>query len=278
MHVSDKQMRALPGSASFSGGLWNPDLGIFRFLLEDTGTRVPGGGDLAEIGAAWGHTSVLIGSYLQAGETFTVVDLWEKGATDAENARENAQSYTGLTKAKFLSNYLSVLPEPPTVIQDFSSAITGVASHRSHRFIHVDASHLYEHVRQDVESSRVLVKPGGVVVFDDYRAEHCPGVAAAVWEAVTQDGLRPFMVTPFKLYATWDDSIDWREVMRGWLPTFGCGIDPHYVGEHEILRVKVPSAWGKHPAKQFLPPAAIPALKAVRNRAKAALHHARNRG
>jgi Methyltransferase domain len=263
--ITDHQIRALPGNDNFSGGLWNPDLGMFRFLLEQTATRL-GGGDLAEIGGAWGHTAVLIGSYAAPDETFTVVDLWEQGAGDADNERENAQSYTGLTRAAFEANYLSLLPTLPVLIQDFSSAIADQASHGTHRFLHVDASHLYDHVRQDAQSARLLAKPGGVVVFDDYRAEHCPGTAAAVWEAVLRDVLRPFAVTPFKLYATWDDTVDWRPVLRDWLPGFGCEIDPHVIAGHEVLRVVPPRTWGRHPAKDFLPPVAVPALKLVRNR------------
>lgn len=265
--VSDRAIRALPGNDNFSGGLWDPDLGIFRFLLEQTAIRL-GGGDLAEIGGAWGHTSVLIGSYTAVQETFTVVDLWESDGADTENTRENAQSYSGLTRAAFEENYLRVLPELPVVVQDFSHAIADHAAHGAHRFIHVDASHLYEHVRGDAESSRLLAKPGGVVVFDDYRAEHCPGVGAAVWEAVATGGLHPFAVTPFKLYATWDDVLDWRPVLSDWLPDFGCSVDPHDILGHEVLRIVPPPSWGRHPAKEFLPPALIPALKLARNRAK----------
>lgn len=271
--VSDREIRALPGNDNFSGGLWDPDLGMFRFLLEQTARRLEGG-DLAEIGAAWGHTAVLIGGGKAPQETFTVVDLWEADGADAENSRENAQSYSGLTRAAFEANYLRVLPELPVVVQDYSSAIVDHAAHGSHRFIHVDASHLYEHVRVDATSSRLLAKPGGVIVFDDFRAEHCPGVGAAVWEAVVNDGLRPFAVTPGKLYATWDDTVDWRPVLADWLPGFGCTIDRHQIHGHEVLRVVSPRTWGRHPAKEFLPPALVPALKLVRNRVKAVLRPA----
>src|SRR5690606_24123152 len=80
---------------------------------------------------------------------------------------------------------------------------------------HIDASHMYEHVRQDIESARRLLRANGVVAFDDYRAEHTPGTAAAVWEAVLNDGLRPIFHTSGKLYATWGDPTPLRdEVVR----------------------------------------------------------------
>ena len=35
---------------------------------------------------------------------------------------------------------------------------------------------------------RTLLQPEGIVSFDDFRAEHCPGVSAAVWGAVATIG------------------------------------------------------------------------------------------
>src|SRR5204863_5654060 len=61
-----------------------------------------------------------------------------------------------------------------------------------------------------------LLKAGGVVVFDDFRAQHTPGVAAAVWRATNED-LKPFAVTMGKLYATFDDTQPWLDVLLAWL-------------------------------------------------------------
>lgn len=54
-------------------------------------------------------------------------------------------------------------------------------------------------------SARRLLRPSGVVVFDDYRTEHTIGTAAAVWEAVIRDDLRPICVSSMKFYGTWGD-------------------------------------------------------------------------
>ncbi len=53
---------------------------------------------------------------------------------------------------------------------------------------------------------RTLLAPEGVVVFDDYRAEHTPGVAAAVWQRLDK-GLSPFALSPVKMYATFGDPL-----------------------------------------------------------------------
>src|SRR5262249_39634241 len=77
---------------------------------------------------------------------------------------------------------------------------------RTFRFVHVDGSHLYSVVKQDIRTAKRLLRKDGVVIFDDYRSEHTPGVGAAVWEEVVRDGLIPICLTPQKLYGTWDAS------------------------------------------------------------------------
>ena len=191
------------------------DMEVFRQLLEQTGSRL-GGGDLAELGAYLGKSASLIGWGQQPGETFTVIDLFEQEATAEENRTENQNQYSELSQEAFEKYYLTVHDTLPVVVRGPSATIVDHAAHGTHRFVHIDASHLYEHVVEDIKAARTLLKPGGVVVFDDFRAPHTPGVAAAVWRATTQD-LRPFAVTINKLYATFDDTEPWLDVLSGWL-------------------------------------------------------------
>ena len=191
------------------------DMEVFRQLLEQTGSRL-GGGDLAELGAYLGKSASLIGWDQKPGETFTVIDLFEEEATAEENKAENADQYPELSQEAFEKYYLTVHDSLPTVVRGPSASIVDHAAHGTHRFVHIDASHLYEHVVEDIVAARKLLKPGGVVVFDDFRAPHTPGVASAVWRATTQD-LRPFAVTINKLYATFDDTQPWLDVLTDWL-------------------------------------------------------------
>lgn len=48
-------------------------------------------------------------------------------------------------------------------------------------FIYIDAEHDYENVKQDIELSLPLLKPGGIIAGHDYQPEH-PGVIRAVHE------------------------------------------------------------------------------------------------
>jgi hypothetical protein len=162
-------------------------------------------GDLLEVGAYLGKSAIFMGSYLREGDTFTVCDLFDAPAEDTANSAEMRKSYATLSRHSFEANYLSFHDELPEVIQGLSATVRDRVAPSSCRFAHIDGSHLYEHVRGDIETSREVLRPYGVVALDDYRSAHCPGVAAAVWEAVTSGGLRPVCVTESKMYATWGD-------------------------------------------------------------------------
>lgn len=159
-------------------------------------------GDLVELGTFKGKSAVLIGDYLADGERFFALDLFHSGTDDA-NAHEN-RYYPTLTREAFEKTYLAFHDRLPEVIQGLSTEIVEHVAPGSVRFMHIDASHLYEHVAADIRSARQLVAPGGVVVLDDYRAVHTPAVAAAAWEAVLTLGFTPFLLSPQKMYGTFD--------------------------------------------------------------------------
>lgn len=174
-------------------------------------------GDLLELGAFMGKSAIFLGGYLREGEEFTVCDLFDSPAPDDSNLAEMQDSYPTLTRRGFETNYLAFREELPTIIQAPTFVVADRVRPASCRFVHIDASHLYEHVVQDIASSRVVAAPGAVVVFDDYRSEHCPGVAAAVWAAVATGELHLICVSASKLYATWDDAAPYQAELLTWL-------------------------------------------------------------
>lgn len=262
--VPDSALGRIPG--------WFPrdDAALFRFFLghqTDTGVR----GDLAELGAYMGKSAVLIGGHVAEDEVFTVIDLFDDlGGTDDANSAENHAAYDGLTLEGFVEQYRSVHPDLPVVIQGPSSSICEHARLGAHRFVHVDASHLYHHVREDIESAHALLGDDGVVVLDDFRSPHTPGVAAAAWQAVLEDGLHPLVVTNNKLYGTWGQPAPWQLALRGWLPTSGMRHEEQRVANHALLR-----AWFTPTAlDRWLPPALMETGSRVRRATTAGLRRA----
>lgn len=246
------------------GGAFAPlDMDVFELMLDH------GEGDLAELGVLYGKSAALVGSYQRPGETFTVADLWELPAGDDANAEENASSYPGLTRADFEDNYRRVVgPNLPVIVQAESSTITNVASHGTHRFVHIDASHLHQHVVLDIDAASTLLHPGGVVAFDDYRSAHAPGVAAAIWGAVRTDDLRPFAVTDMKLYATWGDPQPHLDRVTSWANSSSAyNLDIDSVAGHEIARLSIRRVAGRFDSqKKYIPPALLPAVSKLRQR------------
>lgn len=220
---------------------WFPqlDVDIFRFILEEQ-TRAGATGDLAEMGAYMGKSAVVIGSYQQPHEIFTVIDLFEDSGVDVANECENKEQYGGLSQRAFEENYLRFHAKLPVVVKGASGTLRRFAADGGHRFVHIDASHLYKLARLDIETARALLRPDGIVVLDDFQSMHTPGVAAATWEAVSA-GLNPIVITPQKMYATWADTGWWQHNLSQWLRTTGYLQETQEVAGRPLIRAWTPA-------------------------------------
>ncbi|MEU8438733.1 class I SAM-dependent methyltransferase, partial [Streptomyces sp. NPDC029216] len=243
---------ALPAPRSFDevkGWFSAYDQVLFDWFLARQNASADAPGDILELGAFMGKSAIFLAGYLREGEEFTVVDLFDSPAPDDNNLEEVRDSYPTLTRRGFEANYLAFHKELPTVIQAPTSVVADRVRPGSCRFVHIDASHLHEHVVQDIASSRIVAAPEAVVVFDDYRSAHCPGVAAAVWEAVATGGLRVIAVSASKLYATWGDPEPHQAAMRAWLDgrtdlwhgvDMVCGRPLVRIGDHGVAAPPAP--------------------------------------
>ncbi|MFE2329758.1 class I SAM-dependent methyltransferase [Streptomyces sp. NPDC059385] len=243
------------------------------FLSRQNGDATALRGDLLELGVFMGKSAIFVGRYLRDDEEFTVCDLFDSPAVDELNVAENRLSYPTLTRRGFETNYLAFHEALPNVIQAPTSVVGAEVRAASCRFIHIDASHLYEHVVTDIESSRRVAAPGAVVVFDDYRSAHCPGVAAAVWSAVVSGGLNPICVSDMKMYATWGDPEAHQKDLLAWLEgrtDLGHGVD--VIGGRSVVQISdagarppaVPQPLRPAPAPAPVPAAPAPAPAAAR--------------
>jgi hypothetical protein len=237
------------------------DRRVFSTVLESQRDSPPG--ELVEIGVFRGKSAVVIGDYLRDDERFVVIDLFgDMGSLgdseeDEANRRENQKSYRRLDRQAFEDNYLMLHSELPVVLQGLSSEIVKHVEPQSARFIHVDASHLYPGVSVDCQSTKRLLRPGGIAAFDDYRNAKVPGVAAAVWEAVFKDGMIPVALTPKKLYGVYDNPEPYAAALRAM-----ANADPDWflLEEHEALGRKVLRLDRKPPAAK---PTSAPGKRAA---------------
>ena len=186
---------------------WFSDLDALLFACFDEVQRNGSvRGDLLEIGVYRGKSAALLGYFVREGERLVVCDLFDSAAPGAANVEENERFYPDLSRKSFEDTFLRFHRRLPEVFQCDSTELQGSAGlQRGFRFIHVDGSHLYDIVRQDIATAHALLVEGGLVVFDDFCRPHTPGVAAAVWEAVAARTIRPICITDSKMYASCGD-------------------------------------------------------------------------
>jgi hypothetical protein len=196
-------------------------------------------GHLVELGCFLGKSAIAVGAHRRDGERFVVVDLFEHTdllGSNIRNLGESQRSYSSLTQQAFEQNYQALRGELPEVVAGLSSSVTDHLPPESVRFLHIDASHLYEAVRGDIGSAKQLLRPGGLVVFDDYRSEHTPGTAAAIWEAVAADGLVPVALTPNKMYAVFSDPEPYLAAVEA-LADDRISTEWHLIAGHRLIRL-----------------------------------------
>jgi hypothetical protein len=226
-------------------------------------------GDLLEIGVFLGKSAVLLGYLAQPGETLTVCDLFEDEPEQDEVAAEHERFYQGLSRERFEANYLRFHEALPDVIQGSSTEALAELEDESFRFIHVDGSHAYDVVREDVSTARRLSGPGSIVVFDDIFTGHTPGVCAAVWDAVVHEGLRP-LATTNKLYGTWsDDAFAVDDLARALDHHASLRVnDTHTVAGHTLLEIaRPPSATRSNSLlHELTPPGAAKVVRKAQRR------------
>jgi hypothetical protein len=192
------------------------DAAVFR-AIDDVQRAADVKGDLLEIGAYLGKSAVLLGYLLRPQEALVVCDLFTDDDLDPD-VDADATQYGELSRAAFEENFARFHRRPARVIERPSTQLSYEVLGQSFRIVHVDGSHSYQIVRQDIDTALELVVDGGIVVVDDYRTvPHALGVAAAAWKAVTDGKLIPVLATVQKLYGSPPGGADaTRNMLRRW--------------------------------------------------------------
>ncbi|MFE0176386.1 class I SAM-dependent methyltransferase [Streptomyces sp. NPDC059002] len=193
------------------GWFWPLDQRLFAWFLGAGAADTPPG-DLLEMGCYLGKSTVVMGEFLRTGEKMTVCDLF--GSDDGYTKEATKAFYQkSLTRRAFEANYSAFHDTLPELVEGRTDVLPELIAEDSCRFIHIDASHMYDDVADDILTAKSALREGGILVLDDYRTEHTPGVAAATWEAVFRHGLRPVMLSSNKLYGTWGDPAPLRDAL-----------------------------------------------------------------
>ena len=191
------------------------DQALFTWILQhQIQTQAPGA--VVELGAFKGKSAVVIGANTQPSDVFTVCDLFEDIASSA-HADPSEQAFFAaqeLSQAEFERIYLSFHRQLPRVLRAPSAQITRHVAPQTARFMHVDAGHSHALMAQDIASAKSILRADGVGAFGDYAKVDSMGSAAAIWNAVLNDGLNPICNSNWKMYATWGDPAPYQAMIR----------------------------------------------------------------
>lgn len=199
---------SLPGAENYvsysrtvPGWFSATDFRLFDFVL---GRQLADSteGDILEIGSYQGRSTILLGYALRDDDRLVVCDLFGVDPDDFGVPQEGMAAYDGLTVDRFYHHYGRFHGGRPQVEICPSTHLRNRIAGRSFRFLHIDGSHAYDSVCADIALAVEHATEGAVVVLDDYRSPHTPGVSAATWEAVAAGLLYPFCISEMKLYAT----------------------------------------------------------------------------
>ena len=189
-----KQVSSIPGWFSFQ------DQFIFDMLLKyqkSNGIQ----GNLLEIGVYLGKSAIVLGAFKNSNEEVVVCDLFQGVSNSTDNDIENFSSYSDLTRSAFEENYQRCTGDLPRILDGSSLNLWKEFPNHRFRFIHIDGSHLYEFVKSDLNFAiETVISEGGIIVMDDFRAQHTLGVSIALWEAVLAKKLKPIIFSAAKVY------------------------------------------------------------------------------
>jgi hypothetical protein len=233
----------------------------WAFLALDAMQRAQGiRGDLLEVGAYLGKSTIVLGYLPRDDETLVVCDPFEDRSPDDGLAVREMSCYDGLTQERFEANYRRFHAADPDVRVGTSDEILPTLPEHAFRFIHVDGGHSYDIVKNDLAATESLLCPGGIIAFDDMLERHTPGVPAAVWHAVVDAGLTPLAMTR-KLYATWTPDPDLDLVREAFRARSELEIiDEHAVAGKRFLQVEprsVPDRRSRRAMRAITPPGLV---------------------
>jgi len=165
VEVTYNALEAAPGRWKTIAGWLNVPTMYERVLRE-----VPAMGRVAEVGIYAGRSSLFMFEHMKEWKKpveYHVIDIW-----DDKFVRQGWEIVSRWYKPFFTEWWL---PSVQAARHFADASLDAVI---------LDADHTYEAVRDDLAAWVPKVKPGGIVVGDDYRHPVYPGVAMAVDEAL----------------------------------------------------------------------------------------------
>jgi hypothetical protein len=261
------------------------------FVLAHEAQRACGvHGDVLEIGAFMGRSSILLGYICDVpGQRLVVSDIFDADETTEESKGWRPRGVRKPRRDEFTAQYLRFHRDPPEIISGPSLELDPEAlGLHAFRLIHVDGAHDWTNVDGDLRLAEALASDDAVVVFDDVCNGAYPAVGARVWSEVVSGRLDPVAVTD-KLYATTNPKSPVAEALRSRIQDAAdLSASVHTIAGSDVLVVSDldpgarppsrtrPPSW-KRVARDLSPPLLYRGASHLSSRIRRPAHDARRR-
>jgi hypothetical protein len=186
---------------------------FFEFFLEELNLHAING-DVLEIGAHFGKTSIWLDRLILVSDKLHICDVFEKQnlITDANNLNEVYDYYKIIpTRELFEQNFSRYGRNKPIIYQMESKFLEFELLNRSFKFIHIDGAHTFQAVNTDLNIALAKICENGIIVMDDYRNYGALGVAEVFWSIVFEKKLKLVLLTEDKAYFTFGNDNSYLE-------------------------------------------------------------------
>jgi hypothetical protein len=166
------------------------DAHLYADRLDMVRSLVPRGGSVVEVGVGLGDFSVCLLDTLEPA-SFVAVDTFVLDQLETMWDRPTSEMFDGLSHLEFYRRRLEAYRDTVEVTVEQALSWEGLArlADESFDLVYVDAGHDAESVRRDLEVSVRKVRPGGLMICNDYvlvdHMGHPYGVVQGVNELVT---------------------------------------------------------------------------------------------
>jgi hypothetical protein len=198
---------------------------LFLLLTAQQGICASRG--LLEVGVYAGRSATLLAAAAEPGEHLYLCDPMQ--STPHTGLADDLPGLAD-TSAWLAAQYDGIQVSPLPCRSSELPAVLGGTPHLL-RAVHIDGDHAAEAVANDLAYAASTTEPdGGLVVVDDFRSAHTPGVAAAFWPWLADlAGVFAVVLTEYKAYVLLGSA--WESVTRA-LPSH---VDDAYLAGTEDL-------------------------------------------
>ena len=216
------------------------DIIFFGFFIEELNLRaIPG--DVLEIGANFGKTSIWLDWLILNSDKLHVCDVFEKQnlITDPNNLNEVYDYYKMIpTKKIFEQNFSRYGRKRPIIYQMESKFLEFELLNGSFKFIHIDGAHTFQAVNADLNIALAKICENGIIVMDDYRNYGALGVAQVFWSTIFERKLNLILLTDAKAYFTFGTENFYLENLEKFMKKNSIEYYKESISENFFLRNK----------------------------------------